>query len=327
MMFFRIIIIIFLITTSCKTIRHISPATSPTPSRTEYIATYSDIAIKEMRRTGIPASIKMAQAILESGNGTSVLAIRGNNHFGIKCHDWRGRTIYHDDDERNECFRRYNNPEESFYDHGDFLTGRPRYANLFKLDPYDYKAWARGLKASGYATNPNYDRLLIRIIEENELYKLDSELVIQAKASNLHGQAGEASNVSSPAARTRDSGSQTGSRQILTRNRINYIVAREGDTYKSITREIGLIPWELSRYNDIPVGSRIRPGNIIYLQPKRIRAEKGLDLHKVSEGETMHYISQLYGIRLNWLLRRNFMENGQEPSPGETIFLRRRNYR
>lgn len=308
---FRVLIFITIVISSCKTIHFIAPATIN--NRSDYIEAYSDIAIREMRRTGIPASIKMAQAILESGNGTSNLARRANNHFGIKCHDWTGRRIYHDDDERNECFRRYNNPEQSFIDHSDFLTGRPRYADLFKLDPYDYKAWANGLKAAGYATNPNYDRLLIRIIEENELYKLDSSAGIQTRTREVTNRSD----------RARDSGISAGNPRIMSRNRIKYIVAREGDSYESITRDMGLMRWELSYFNDLPAGARINPGDIIYLQPKRIRAERGSEVHIVKEGETMHQISQLYGVRLNRLLRRNFMEMGQEPVPGRTIFLRR----
>ncbi len=306
----RLIILPALLISACKTIRYTPPATSVT--RSEYIATYSDIAVREMRRTGIPASIKMAQAILESGDGNSTLARRGNNHFGIKCHDWAGRRIYHDDDKRNECFRRYNTPEESFLDHSEFLTSRQRYAGLFKLDPYDYRGWARGLKAAGYATNPQYDRLLIRIIEDNELYKLDAGMSVSKGGGEvIENREGVINEV--PTA---------GSRNIQTRNRIKYIIANQGDTYKSISSEMGLMSWELARYNDIPPGSSISPGDIIYLQPKRIRAQRGVETHKVSKGETMWHISQLYGVRLARLLRRNYMEAGEEPSPGEIIYLR-----
>ncbi len=308
----RLIIFIAVLISACRSIRYTPPATSVT--RSEYIAKYSDIAIREMKRTGIPASIKMAQAILESGDGNSTLARRGNNHFGIKCHDWTGRRIYHDDDERNECFRRYSNPEESFLDHSDFLTSRPRYADLFKLDPYDYRGWARSLRAAGYATNPQYDRLLIRIIEDNELYKLDAGI-------SLSKSGGEVVDNRKRKGVT-DEFPTSGSRRIQTRNRINYIIAEDGDTYESITSEIGLMSWELARYNDISRGSAINPGDIVYLQPKRIRAQRGMETHKVIEGETMWHISQLYGIRLARLLRRNHMRKGEEPTPGQIIYLR-----
>lgn len=306
---YTLVILIVLLSYSCRTTRYVPPLVTTT--RSEYIATYSDIAIREMRRSGIPASIKMAQAILESGDGNSTLARRANNHFGIKCHDWTGRRIYHDDDKRNECFRRYSKPEESFRDHSDFITGRSRYAGLFDLDPNDYTAWAKGLKASGYATNPQYDRLLIKIIEENELYKLDTGQTLSAPAVIT---AAENRNINKEPA--------SAERKIMLRNRIKYIVASEGDTYESITREMGLMRWELARYNDIEDNATIDPGDIIYLQPKRSRAERGNETHIVKEGETMHSISQLYGVRLDRLLRRNSGLYGKQPSPGTTIFLR-----
>lgn len=311
---FLIILLVLLSLASCKTTRYV-PATSTT--RTGYIETYSDIAIREMKRTGVPASIKMAQAILESGDGNSRLARQANNHFGVKCHDWSGRRIYHDDDERNECFRRYTNPEESFRDHSDFLTGRSRYAGLFELDPYDYKSWAKGLKKAGYATNPSYDRLLIRIIEDNELYKLDEG----AGLTTINRQPAETGN------RISSTASDKNEREVFSRNRIRYIIAENGDNYESLTREMGLMRWELARYNDMPDNYKIQPGDMIYLQPKRIRAEKGLETHTVSQGETMRYISQLYGVRLNRLLERNFMTEGDEPSAGDIIFLRKQGYR
>ncbi|MFO7924960.1 MAG: glucosaminidase domain-containing protein [Bacteroidales bacterium] len=306
---YTLVILIVLLSYSCRTTRYVPPLVTTT--RSEYIATYSDIAIREMRRSGIPASIKMAQAILESGDGNSTLARRANNHFGIKCHDWTGRRIYHDDDKRNECFRRYSKPEESFRDHSDFITGRSRYAGLFDLDPNDYTAWAKGLKASGYATNPQYDRLLIKIIEENGLYKLDTGQTLSAPAVIT---AAENRNINKEPA--------SAERKIMLRNRIKYIVASEGDTYESITREMGLMRWELARYNDIEDNATIDPGDIIYLQPKRSRAERGNETHIVKEGETMHSISQLYGVRLDRLLRRNSGLYGKQPSPGTTIFLR-----
>ncbi len=146
-------------------------------SRREYIEMYKHIAIRQMNQYGIPASIIMAQACLESGNGNSRLAVKANNHFGIKCHNWNGKRIYHNDDKRGECFRKYTEVEDSFKDHSEFLRNGRRYQSLFDLKKTDYKAWAHGLKAAGYATNPKYANLLIEIIEKNELYKLDGEFV------------------------------------------------------------------------------------------------------------------------------------------------------
>jgi len=152
-------------------------------SREEYIETYADLAMREMVRVGIPASITLAQGCLESNNGNSTLARKGNNHFGIKCHDWTGKKMYHDDDERDECFRSYNSAYHSYMDHSDFLTSRPRYAFLFELKPHDYRGWAKGLKKAGYATASNYASLLIQIIEQNELFRYDM-LVLEGGLAN-----------------------------------------------------------------------------------------------------------------------------------------------
>jgi hypothetical protein len=229
-----------------------------------------------------------------------------------------GRST-HDDDMRNECFRRYNNPEESFRDHSDFLSGRQRYAGLFQLDPHDYRGWAKGLKAAGYATDPNYDRLLIRIIEENQLHNLDKGQVIRTEALPVV-TAGTSRTSAAPA-----TSATAGRREVLSRNRIRYIIAKDGDNYESLTREKGLMQWEIARYNDLPANPRISPGDIIYLQPKRNRAERGNETHVVRPGETMHNISQLYGVKLDRLLLMNFLEKGQEPEPGFTVYLRRQN--
>lgn len=157
-----------------------------------YIETYSDIAKSQMRQFKIPASITLAQGILESGSGNGRLAVKANNHFGIKCHGWKGAKIYHDDDEDQECFRKYRNPETSYKDHSEFLTGRKRYSKLFKLKPNDYKGWARGLKAAGYATDRKYPQKLISLIERYELYKYDNQVlgkitdVIVSQNENTH---------------------------------------------------------------------------------------------------------------------------------------------
>ena len=144
-------------------------------TRQQYIDKYKDVAIKQMHKYKIPASITLAQACLESGDGNSTLARKANNHFGIKCHDgWKGKKIKQNDDKRRECFRKYDNAMDSFTDHSHFLTSRSRYNSLFDLPITDYKAWAHGLKACGYATNRKYAKLLIDIIEEYELYKYDT---------------------------------------------------------------------------------------------------------------------------------------------------------
>lgn len=291
----------------------------------EYIERFKDVAMEEMRTNGIPASIKLAQGILESGFGNSDLAVIGNNHFGIKCHGWSGRTFFKDDDHRDECFRAYNDPEESFRDHSEFLTGRPRYAGLFKLDMDDYKGWAKGLRRAGYATNPQYPDLLIGIIERNRLYEYD-QLVLAA----LDGRkpAGISSRPAGQTSGRSASGDQLNrqdtdqEREIHENNRVKYIYARQGDTPESIAEELGMWPREIYRYNDMQSSGSIKVGQIVYLQPKRRRGSE--QYHFVKSGETMHDISQQYAIRLKSLYRRNNMEEGQEPETGQRIYLQGR---
>ena len=140
----------------------------------QYIKKYAPLAVLEMHKYDIPASITLAQGILESGNGRSQLASKSNNHFGIKCHvGWKGQKVYHDDDEKGECFRKYKFVETSYKDHSEFLSGRRRYANLFKLRKSDYKGWAKGLKKAGYATDKKYPKKIIKIIETYNLYEFD----------------------------------------------------------------------------------------------------------------------------------------------------------
>ena len=287
----------------------------------QYIETYKYVAMSEMRTSGIPASIKMAQAILESGFGNSELATRANNHFGIKCHGWPGASYYYTDDEPDECFRKYANPMLSFFDHTEFLTTRPRYAFLFDYDPDDYKSWARGLRRAGYATNPQYASLLIRLIERHELYRfdakaLDPSFTIAEDFSRL---------------RRKDPATTTGirdlyvarddvQREIRTYNRINYVVAQPGDTPQTIAREFDTRARRIIRYNNWSEEFQPRPGHRIYLQPKRRKGP--VSSHTVQEGETMADISHEYGIRKENLYRRNDMTFDEEPEPGEELKLR-----
>lgn len=281
-------------------------------TREAYISTFADLAMKEMVRVGIPASITLAQGCLESNNGNSTLATKGNNHFGIKCHDWSGRTIHHDDDHRNECFRAYNSAYESYMDHSQFLTTKTRYAGLFELNPHDYRGWAKGLKQAGYATASNYATLLIRIIEENELYRYD--LLV------LEGGVGEGIDSTSF---TTEHGYMT-SRDILINNKVEYIVVVPGDNPESLRNELGLYKNELYRYNNLYKGAKLVPGQVIYLQPKRSKAARGNEIHVVQEGQTMYDISQMYAISLKHLYRRNLMTEGEQPLAGEKVYLRKK---
>ncbi len=286
-------------------------------SREQYILRYQILAIEEMGRSGIPASIKMAQALLESGNGNSQLAKASNNHFGIKCKsNWTGQKVYYDDDEPGECFRKYKTVEDSYIDHTNFLMGNPRYAFLFTLSPTDYKRWAEGLKDAGYATARHYAKSLIKIIEENQLYLLDTKQTLSPMLANERMKQIN-SNVSDKIAIN-----PFFARTTIKVNNLKAVVAKEGDTYEILAQSFAKEPWELYNFNDLPAGYRPQPNEVIYLEGKRKKAPKGVDYHRVSEGETMHFISQMYGLKLKPLLRRNRMKPGEQPVPDDWIYLR-----
>jgi len=311
---FRYFLILLLISASCSTSRKaVKPVT--TASSEEYIRQYKDLAVQEMKRVGIPASITLAQGMLESGYGNSTLAVEGKNHFGIKCHStWNGKKIYHDDDRRQECFRKYRSVYESFKDHSEFLTSSQRYDFLFQYDRTNYKKWARGLKRAGYATSPTYATRLIELIERYQLYRFDrQERRFVSLEDKSHGPLGNVDNF-----RISPEG-----HRVRTRNRVDYIVVKAGDTFKSLNRELDLMPWELRKYNELSDTAELHKGQVLYLQPKRNKAERGFDVHLVREGETLHSISQLYGIKQEKLYERNDMEEGDKLKPGDKIWLRK----
>lgn len=293
---------------------------------TQYVNTYKDIAIAEMQRHGIPASIKLGQGILESGAGNSKLARQANNHFGIKCKkEWTGLTFIQDDDARDECFRKYDNVRDSYEDHSKFLRGSPRYASLFELDPADYQAWAHGLKKAGYATNPQYAQLLIKTIEDNKLYLYDKPGNSGPESDQLaQNSPATASSVRPRQANGSDLGDFTvGSRKapsIHLRNGVKYVVAREGDSYESLTRELDMMRWELYSYNDLPKTAVPKPGEVIYLQPKRRKASTAK--HVVADGETVRDVSQLYAVKISRIRKLNSLGTQGEVRPGQVLKLR-----
>ncbi len=288
-------------------------------TREEYIRKYQLLAIEEMGRSGIPASIKMGQAILESGNGNSQLSRNSNNHFGIKCKsNWKGGRVYHDDDEKNECFRAYKSVEESFLDHSNFLMGNPRYAFLFQLAPDDYKGWAKGLKEAGYATARHYDRTLIKIIEDHNLYNLDYKQALRPLAA-YEGRQQVNQGMSD-----RITINPFNSRKVFKLNNLDAVSAREGDTYEILAQAMGMEAWELYKYNDHAEGYRPQPNEVVYIEAKHRRPARNHEYHTASEGETMHFISQMYGIKLRPLYRRNRMSSGEHPHAGDVVYLRSR---
>lgn len=285
-------------------------------TRTQYIEKYQKLAIEEMQRTGIPASIKMAQACLESSNGNSELSQKSNNHFGIKCKsNWTGPSVKWDDDERNECFRKYDTVEESFIDHSNFLVNSPRYAALFQLVPTDYVGWAHGLKAAGYATAPDYAQRVIKIIVENKLYLLDTGVDIDQLSMTQRAKL-SIDNVSNLLK------IELEPHKVVNANHLKAVVAREGDSFEIIAQGFRKKAWEIYQFNDRPEGYRPQKNEVVYIQKKHRKAQKGKNFHRVEPGETMHFISQIYGVRLNLLYKRNKMKPGEEPKTEEVIYLR-----
>ena len=270
----------------------------------DYIRKYHKIAIDEMHAYGIPASITLAQGILESGNGNSDLAHKSNNHFGIKCHkNWSGRRVYHDDDAKNECFRKYRKVSDSYRDHSEFLKNRDRYAFLFDYKMTDYIAWAKGLKKAGYATHPEYAEKLINLIERYDLAQYD-----RASKSGKR-------KVKKPKRRDR--------KEIYkSENGLKYVLAETGDNYDIISTELSLWMWELLSFNDCEKDQQLAQGDVVYLEMKKKKAKS--EYHIVKEGETLHFISQLHGIKLSSLQFKNRLKKDQNIQVGLKLFLRKR---
>ncbi len=286
-------------------------------TRNDYITKFQYIAIDEMKRSGIPASITLAQGILESDNGNSILATVANNHFGVKCHnDWTGKTFYYDDDKPNECFRKYKNVEDSFRDHSDFLMQHSRYNFLFDFKTTDYKNWAQGLKKAGYATNKQYDVLLIKIIEESELHRFDDKS-FKPKAITSKNKK------SKPGSNGTDISINPFNNDVLTYNRIDYVIVKTGDTFESIAENHEMMVWQLYKYNELPKNSKLIPGIRLYLQPKRRNASIEDKYYLLPVGETMYDVSQKFGIRLKFLYKKNNIEFGTQPEAGTKLSLRK----
>lgn len=273
-----------------------------------YFEQYRDLAIEQMLRYRIPASITLAQGVFESGAGLSELATVGNNHFGIKCHGWTGRTMAKDDDAVGECFRAYDNARQSFEDHSVFLARNQRYARLFALSPTDYRGWAHGLRECGYATNPAYAQKLIDIIELYGLYQYDTARGYDKFMAERAG---------------RDKPAQRGGtlHPIKIYNKNYYLVARQGDTFKSIGKETEL-PWKkLAKYNERDKNDVLQEGDIVYLKKKQKRAIKAYKNrpHVVQPGESMYGIAQRYGIRLKNLYKKNNLSPDYQIRVGDRL--------
>ena len=280
-----------------------------------YIEKYKELAIEHMFEYSIPASITLAQGILESGSGKSDLAVKSNNHFGIKCHKgWKGKKSYYDDDEENECFRKYDSASDSYLDHSLFLKNKPRYSELFSLKITDYKGWAKGLKKAGYATDPNYANNLIRVIEKYYLYdydKLKKNKKDKIKKSDLKQE-------------LKDSVLKY---LIKKYNNVPYIISKSGDSYKSIADDFGIWLSELIKFNDIEnlkkTSINLKKGERVYIKPKR-RSNSNPSFHVVSNNETMRGISQLYAVKLSSLYKKNPLFLDRDIREGDIVYLKKK---
>lgn len=293
----------------------------PTPEKKAYVEQYKYFAIENMHRTGVPASITLAQGLLESGVGKSPLATEANNHFGIKCHkEWTGPTFIMDDDEKNECFRKYDQVLDSYLDHAAFLKSRPRYNDLFKLDITDYAGWAHGLKAAGYATNPNYAPLLIKQIEELALSAFDRVTVaeLEQMRNNKPGvPLPPNTTYAQTPAQPKTDDCKPG---IFKYNGIKTICAKAGESPLAIAERAGVYPWQILKYNDIETDIRFAEGEKVYLAAKKKSAK--VAEHVVGEFESLRDISQQYGISMVALRRKNQLREGEELAAGEIALLK-----
>lgn len=287
-----------------------------------YIATYSGIAVREMQRTGVPASITLAQGMLESRYGLSSMATDGNNHFGIKCHrDWKGKKMYYDDDAPHECFRVYRSAEESFRDHSDFLRYWDRYKPLFELDPTDYKGWAKGLKKAGYATDPAYATKLIKIIEEYGLNRFDTGSEGTAVVVPETPMSIEKQTVKKVASGEKYTFSV--SRQLYQRNGVRFVYSQPGESWESIAAAFNLFPKEILRFNDLTASVPLQRGTVVYLQKKKRYAASGMEMYVFSEGENLRDVCQRFAVQQKNIVKLNGLPEGWVPQEGDRILLRK----
>ncbi len=299
------------------------------PDVLRYIDEYKEIAISEMRRTGVPAAIKLAQGIHETMAGKSPLVLKSNNHFGIKCKtNWDGSKFYHDDDAKNECFRGYANAESSYKDHSDFLRNSSRYHFLFELDPSDYKGWANGLKSAGYATNPKYPVLLINLIETYNLQEYtyigmaDIKIPPVDKKAEYHvkppRKTDVAKNNTIEESKTDFSNSYAFGEQKVNETRAIYVEA--GTSLLALAQNYGIPLRRLLDFNDFEREAHLETDQLVYLQRKRKHSHR--NFHIVKEGETLHDIAQINAIRLESVKELNHLQYNQIPAVGEQLYLK-----
>jgi len=317
----------------------VSARQEPGTPQERYISRYAPIAVNEMYRSGVPASITLAQGIIESRSGQAALAAEGNNHFGIKCHNsWKGKTMLVDDDRKNECFRVYDTAEESFRDHSDFLRYRDRYKFLFDFPTTDYKSWAYGLKQAGYATDPSYAAKLIKCVEDYDLARFDRMTVddaliaggVEAEApvgrDELEGIPESPLKIEAGELFTGKAGEEyrfSLSRTLYSRNGVPYLMAVDGETYASIAKSNHLLLREILKFNDLSSSGELQAGDVVYLEPKKNKTVRGLDKYIVGEeGETFHGICQRFAVKEKAIRKLNGLPAGYQPREGDELLLR-----
>lgn len=287
----------------------------------DYINQYKDLAVSEMQRTGVPASITLAQGIHETMAGTSNLVQKSNNHFGIKCKsNWTGESVSHDDDAKGECFRKYQSAEESYRDHSDFLKNSNRYASLFLLDPIDYKGWAFGLKSAGYATNPKYPQVLIKLIEDYNLqdYTL---IAIEKKNSDAANSVTEVKKVENNSIDTTEvKPAYPEGSFIINETKVVYI--KKGTSFLAIAQQYAIPLSRIFEFNEIDQAESSDKDQLIFLQRKRKTGVN--EFHIVKPGEDLHDIAQSEAIRLENLKEYNWLRSDDKPAPGEKLYLQKK---
>ena len=309
----------------------------------QYIQKFAKYAVEEMELYKIPASIKLAQGLLETGGGQSRLAQEGKNHFGIKCkEDWTGKTMKHTDDAPNECFRVYDDPRQSYRDHSIFLATRRYYTGLFKLDPKDYKAWAHGLKKAGYATNPRYAQILIGRIEKYKLYEFDNISKNQVNEKLLALFPGYQSDdfivkatpkeeekvvaytpppAPKPKPLTKQEILKSLSIQTHPNDGLRYVVIPDKIDLASVAEKYDISERRLMRYNELD-SSNLNKNQIVFLESKNSSGNQ--EFYTAQSGEKMYDIAQKFGMKLHKLYRKNRMQEGQQPTTGQVIYLQNR---
>lgn len=316
-----------LLTIICALISNLIFAQSSDVVR-KYIETFKNVAIAEEIRTGVPAAITLAQGIHETSAGTSDLVLASNNHFGIKCNGWNGQTVTHDDDAKGECFRKYDSPADSYKDHSDFLKNRPYYTSLFKLDPSDYKSWAYGLKKAGYATNPKYAQILIKLIEDYDLQQY-TLLALDGKfadggdvvyASDVKTESANDARTNEPQIQKAVAKTYNYPSGVFRINETSVVYVKKGTSFLKVANDNDISLSRLFEFNDMKPVDIAENDQLIYLQRKRKIGEE--EFHVVLDGETLHDIAQIEGIRFESLLEYNMLKEGMQPAVGEKLNLK-----